>query len=273
MPESDAERQAPVRTHARIQAGPFRISHKSYSEAFAQDWHEHEEAAIDFVLDGEGEGTYAGRCVASRAGAVEYFAPGIRHRFRSGPRGIRTLHVVIPSSQVRESGICAQVLVRALDGSSVSSLAVALLCELSAAGEPDTLLLESLAMRMLEEVGGAALEPPDEGAWIAQVRELLLSEPERAKSLGAIAEHVGRHPSHVARHFQRSVGVSVGEFGRRVRLARAARAMAASPPRSIAAIALDLGYADQAHFTRSFRAAHGCTPAEFRRVLSAGGVG
>lgn len=247
----------------------FRVTHKSYSPAFSQGWHEHEEATIDFVLAGAGEGTYAGRRVVSRAGAVEYFAPGLRHRFHSAPSGIRSLHIVLPAAHIREMGIAGDVLVRELDGTRLTPLALEMLREVSSPGSPDPLVLESLASQMTEEVGPRRPEPLDGGAWVGLVRELLWDEPQRARSLRAIADAVGLHPAHVARHFRRQVGVTVGEFGRRVRLTRAARALASEPASSLAGVALDHGFADQAHFTRCFKAAHGCTPREFRRRLGA----
>lgn len=255
-----------VAVHAACVAGPFRITHKSYSSAFSQGWHEHPEASIDFVLCGGGAGVYAGEEVVSRAGTVEYFGAGVRHSFRSAGSGIRTLHVVMPADLPRELGVDADTLVRELDASLAAGPALALAREAGAAGA-DPLLVESLAMRLLEEVAGAA-GARDDGAWLAQVREALLEEPEQAGSLAELAAACGRHPSHLARQFRAAYGVTVGEFGRRVRLARAARRLAERHGPPLAAVALEQGFADQAHFSRAFRAAYGCTPREFRARLA-----
>jgi AraC-like DNA-binding protein len=50
----------------------------------------------------------------------------------------------------------------------------------------------------------------------------------------------------------------------RLRLVSAKRLLAAGA--AVADAALDCGYLDQRHFTRQFAAAHGMTPAQFRRV-------
>lgn len=254
--------------HSAVCAGPFRITHKSYSRGFSQTWHEHDEASIDFVLQGGGRGSYAGEDVVSRAGTVEYFAAGLRHRFESAETGIRTLHVVLSPELARASGVLADTLVRELDASRAIGPGYQLLHEMSASRAPDPLLLESLAWELLDQVDRSGREPADDGSWLARVRESLIAEPSRAHSLASLADDFGVHRSHLARQFRRAHGITVGEFGRRVRLARAARALAAHDPPPIALLALEFGFSDQAHFTRAFQAAYGCTPARFRRRLA-----
>ncbi|MFG0259755.1 MAG: helix-turn-helix domain-containing protein [Phycisphaerales bacterium JB041] len=270
QPQPSGHADQPVTLHSLHRVGPFRITHKTYSGAFCQGWHEHDEASIDFVLAGSGAGTYGRRDVVSRAGAVEFFAAGVRHRFASHTRGIRSLHIVMPAGLPRSAGIDADTLVRELDATTALGPAAAIAEEVSRTPEPDALLLESLAMRLLDECLPRDSVRADNGAWIGEVRELLLEAPELASSLKEVAARVGRHPSHVARHFRLASGVTVGEYGRRVRLARAARSLASRRAPPIVQIALEQGFADQSHFSRAFRSAYGCTPRAFRARLGRG---
>jgi AraC family transcriptional regulator len=59
------------------------------------------------------------------------------------------------------------------------------------------------------------------------------------------------------------MGVPLGSFARDVRLDRVADRLAHSNAR-ILDIALDAGFADQSHLTRSFRKRFGMTPGEYR---------
>ncbi|MCC7389280.1 MAG: helix-turn-helix transcriptional regulator [Phycisphaerales bacterium] len=266
LPEHAADPDTHVRLHALREVGPFRISLKSYSPAFTQPWHEHDLASIDFVLAGAGVGTYNGREIVSVGGAVEYFAAGIRHRFTSGARGIRTLHVVLPPDLPALGGIDADTLVRELDGSAALGPATSLLEELLRP-DADPLVLESLAMRLLDAVAGS-VRAQDRGGWLRTVRDILIEEPGLATSLGAVAARVDRHPAHLAREFRREYGVTVGEFGRRVRLNRAGRMLAAPERPALSRIAYHQGFSDQAHFTRSFRSHTGRAPGAFRERLT-----
>lgn len=64
--------------------------------------------------------------------------------------------------------------------------------------------------------------------------------------------------------FQRTTGVTFGEFIQRARIARAARDLAVSDAK-IAAIAKKWGYTDQSHMHRVFRKFFRCTPVEYRK--------
>ena len=78
--------------------------------------------------------------------------------------------------------------------------------------------------------------------------ELLHAWPHEQPALGAIAAAVGIDPSHLARVFRKHHGVSIGAYGRRIRLERAAEQLVKTD-RSIAAVAADSGFTDQSHFT------------------------
>jgi AraC family transcriptional regulator len=68
----------------------------------------------------------------------------------------------------------------------------------------------------------------------------------------------------LAREFRACHGMSVGEYGRRVRLSWAATELV-SGDRSLAEVAAEAGFADQSHFTRLFKRHVGTTPARYRR--------
>jgi AraC-like DNA-binding protein len=70
------------------------------------------------------------------------------------------------------------------------------------------------------------------------------------------------------RLFAEYVGVSPKWVIQRYRLHEAAERIAAGAIDDWAALALDLGYADQAHFIRDFRRLVGSSPAEYARALS-----
>ncbi|MFZ5889505.1 MAG: AraC family transcriptional regulator [Myxococcota bacterium] len=65
------------------------------------------------------------------------------------------------------------------------------------------------------------------------------------------------------RRFQRHLGVSPKWVILRYRLHEAAERLREANPPSLAALAAELGYADQAHFARDFSKIVGCSPARF----------
>ena len=81
--------------------------------------------------------------------------------------------------------------------------------------------------------------------------------------LSDVAAIVGRHPVHLARTFRRHHGCSLGEYLRRIRLERAARALR-DTDRPLVEVSLDAGFYDQAHFCRCFKAWASVSPGRYR---------
>lgn len=75
----------------------------------------------------------------------------------------------------------------------------------------------------------------------------------------------GLGPRRLQRLFDEFVGVRAKWVIQRYRLHEAAERIAASPDHDWADLALELGYADQAHFVRDFRRFVGSTPAAYAR--------
>lgn len=99
---------------------------------------------------------------------------------------------------------------------------------------------------------------------IRQFIDERLHEPDLAPR--AIAEGLGISTRHLHRLFEET-GQSMGEWMRQRRLERA-RADLGDPAqggRSILDIAFGWGFNDASHFSRSFRAAFGCSPRDYRR--------
>ena len=96
----------------------------------------------------------------------------------------------------------------------------------------------------------------------------LLAAPAGMRGIGALARASGRSERTLHRLFLRYVGVSPAWVLRRYRLIAAAERLTAYPPAAVQDLAYELGYADQAHLIRDFRATIGVTPGAY---VSAGG--
>ncbi len=93
----------------------------------------------------------------------------------------------------------------------------------------------------------------------------------RLRRVTALAEAFGVPERRLQRLFAEYVGVSPKWVIRRARLLEAARRADAGDVVDWAALALDLGYADQAHLTRDFTATLGVPPARYARGGSPAG--
>ena len=73
----------------------------------------------------------------------------------------------------------------------------------------------------------------------------------------------GLSPSHFAKKFRQSTGLSLNRFVNRRRIIHSLETLKADA--SLASIALDLGFSSQSHFTRLFSGLTGMTPAKYQK--------
>lgn len=128
------------------------------------------------------------------------------------------------------------------------------------AGEPDQVARVEVLARALE----AALIP-ERVATARQVAEVAqLAETDRSvRRLGDLSARTGIPSRTVQRLFTQYAGVSPTWVLRRYRLLDVAEAVRNGEQPVWADVAADLGYADQAHLVRDFRAATGQTPSRY----------
>jgi AraC-like DNA-binding protein len=126
--------------------------------------------------------------------------------------------------------------------------------------EPDEAARVALLAAALEQA-----VDPDRRVPAGRVAEVArLAETDRGvRRLADLCDLAGLGPRTLQRMFLQYAGVSPTWVIRRYRLLEAAESVRERKPVSWAEIAAGLGYADQAHLTRDFRAATGQTPAAY----------
>lgn len=108
---------------------------------------------------------------------------------------------------------------------------------------------------------------PSEGLlpWQAKrVQAYVAADLHGRVSLSLAASHARLSPGYFSRCFRRSFGVTFSRFVARQRVERAQGLMTGDSAK-LCQIALACGFADQAHFTRTFGNLTGSTPARWRR--------
>ncbi|HEX6053235.1 MAG TPA: AraC family transcriptional regulator [Gemmatimonadaceae bacterium] len=106
-------------------------------------------------------------------------------------------------------------------------------------------------------------DPP---RWLVDVLGWLNAEWHPALTVADAAAYARVHPVYLARCVRRWFGHSVGDELRRLRLGAAAQRVAFRDE-GLSRVALDAGYADQAHFCREFRRATGLRPSAYRDAI------
>lgn len=89
--------------------------------------------------------------------------------------------------------------------------------------------------------------------------------------VGQVAERFAMSTKSVQRLFQAYVGLGPKWLIRRYRMHDAAARLAADPKTNLAALAFELGWSDQAHFTHDFKDLIGSPPAEYAAQCASAG--
>jgi AraC family transcriptional regulator len=222
---------------------------------------------LALVLDGGLEKSFRFRTMQLNKTCALTMPVTAAHAAHFGPKGARIV-IVKPQHASSHLGGSLDRLVQ-LSVPGMTWLAWRLAGELRAGDTAAPLAAAGFALELLaatSRASGFARRSRWPPAWLRSADELLRASHGDCIGLAELADAVGVHPTHLARAFRAHYGVSVGEYGRRVRLEWAAAEIAGGDT-PLAMIAAQAGFADQSHFTRLFKHHVGTTPAEYRSML------
>jgi AraC family transcriptional regulator len=239
--------------HESIVAGDFRVSDVTFAPGKRLPRHRHPHGCIAVVVEGAVDKAFTRVSGTAAQGAVVTMPPEEPHVDVFGRAGAR---IVVVESQAEED--------LGLDRDWTCLLiATKIARELEAPDSFTPLAIEGLAL----ELAAAArrLAAPDASRWLRSARELALERALEPVSVVEIAAELDVDPRLLARDFHEHFGASIGEEVRNARLDwAAARLVQTDAP--LATLALEAGFADQSHFTRSFKRRTGLPPGKYRRA-------
>jgi len=131
-------------------------------------------------------------------------------------------------------------------------------------------LIRSLRTRLFDITRGASggvwLKNKIDADTLRRLSNRLETTPETNLDLHTLATEIGCSKRHLLRSFRSNTGRSPHQYVLDLRMEKARRLMV-KPALNLIDIALDCGFASQAHFTYAFRQKLGLTPSEYRRRL------
>lgn len=262
---------APVQHHGEIlsiqNVADCRILASRYRPNLVVPSHIHDRACIGFIVDGQCEETFSNHVMDLRQHELFFRPAGEVHVDKSGCAGFRCLiaevsdgwlqhirdYTVVPSEP-----ICVK-------NANLSWLSMRLHTECGLGEYASPLVMEGLMLEIAAGlVGHRRVNPRGPGPiWLQSAREALHAKFHEPLRLSAVANWVGIHPVHLAREFRKHHRCTVGQYVRKLRVESASQKLAESDS-PLVAIALEVGFANQAHFCRIFKIVTGMTPARYR---------
>ncbi len=250
----------------------FRFTEKTYDSNLRLPRHSHELAHFCFVLAGSYE-EQVGQINHERLPAtLIFYPPDVSHAEAHKASG-RHFLIEIDAARFAHLGEYGKLPAEssAVHDNVSAWLAMKLYREFRNPDQFSRLAIEGVALELMAETARSAVKtgeshPP---ACLRQAKEILQTAFVEPPALDEIARQVGVHPVHLARVFRKFERCTLGDYVRQLRITYARQQMLYSR-KPLVEIALAAGFADQTHFSRSFKRVTGMTPTEFRALLDRG---
>ena len=231
--------------------------------------HAHENSYFCFVLQGTYTEKHGKREVVCKPSTLTFCGSGETHEAVLHDANVRVFVLELSPRWIERLREDSLKLTSTLEfaGSALPQLSARLNREFHKTDAAAQLAVEGLALELLAEAvrqpsNPARKTPP----WLRQARELIAEHFADALTLTQVAAQVGVHPVHLATTFRQKYGLTIGEFIRKLRVEQACDELKKANL-SLAAIALQAGFADQSHFSTVFKSYVGTTPARYRRAV------
>ena len=248
-------------------SGDLIVNCANHTPGMVVPWHEHANAYLCVVVAGSFE-FQTRKSYDCRPGTVISHPSGLLHANRFSDRAGHCINIHVGNDWMLDRTARQWVddfhhVVLAPGMPSLGRLSR----ELQHADNVAPLATVSAALELMADAMRAE-QPKAAPKWLARVIDLIEADLAAAPALSELAALIGAHPSHLARLFKATHGETIGEYIRRRRVETADQAVRYTN-RPIANIAADIGFADQAHFTRCYKHRFGVGPATRRRLMQA----
>ncbi len=259
--------------HARTNLEGLRISEISYAPDTKQPRHAHPCTSVTLVFEGSLEERVGQTDEAAGPLSVVMKPAGVEHANRIGETGATTLQLTFDRGFIAPNGLGKGEMSEWgwMHGGPAAAPFLKLL-ENWRGGIVDETELEGLVFDVLSTFptpfapsARSAQPTGDPPRWLRRVTEQVddcFRAPPRVRDLAAVA---GVHPVALARAHRRHFGESITDRIRTHRI-RAAAHLLSGTGTPLGQVAYSVGFADQSHLCRVFKAETGLTPGRFRRL-------
>jgi len=247
----------------------FSLSERNYEPHVSSPRHAHVKNYLIVTLAGRYFSTFDTRTEEFKPWTVSFHQAGTSHTSRYDPNGAKVLYIEVPTDQLKRLwGASPSHLAHfSLRGGVVEWTARQIYSEFKTGDAYSPVVMDGLVIQMLAHFlrrrsGRAQCLP----VWLGNADEIIRRRFPEPLGLVDIAQLVNVHPVHLAREYRRHYDCTIGEQIRRLRIEYACEQLSTGDL-SLADIALSAGFADQSHFTTSFRQQVGAAPSHYRKAV------
>jgi AraC family transcriptional regulator len=237
------------------------------NNATLEEWHSHENSSLSFLLDGWHREHLAGKALTRLPGDIKFIHKEEIHRCSDYAPGTRKINLELTDTFLKQMEVSEEGIINLLNNSSQPKLTL-----LKLYGEINDNASHSTASSQLmlyelfhPERNRFKVVSKDAPAWVHQLKQLLHDEWNTCFDLHDLSLKLGIHPVTISRYFPQYFASTIGCYVKALKIDKALGLIKGTNS-SLTEIAYTCGFADQAHFTRTFKALTGFLPKDFRKA-------
>lgn len=252
----------------RRRVGELKLSKTLYRPGNWNARHRHDNARFVFVLRGDFLEKYEGKERFCRP-FTTIFRPPLEAHSEIYRSGVVCLSVDLDPAWLKKLEDYSLRLERSQDfrNQNLDRL-IDLICqEIALNDEASSLAIDALLTEVAVEMhrGTGGFRGERSPLWLRKTIEYIDQNFLSNLTLRELAGVADVHPVHLSRVFKNAKKCTIAEYIRRLRVERARRLLTESDL-PLAMVAVESGFADQSHFTKTFKRLTRQTPAQFRKT-------
>ncbi|SDF45520.1 AraC family transcriptional regulator [Mucilaginibacter pineti] len=232
-----------------------------------EEWHCHENASISFLLNGVHEEDLLGKHYKRVPGDIKFIPAGEMHRCNAYAASTKKINLDLKHSLLHEMTLSEDVLLeRLLQNRQTKFTLLKLYHEIHDKNGYGQASLQLLLYELFHPVNADLKSYSGKlPLWVLRLKEILNDEWDVRFDLQDLAHKAGVHPVTISRYFPQYFSSTLSSYLRSIRVEKSIN-LIKTTSLSLTEIAYTCGFADQAHFTRSFKMHTGFVPKDFRKI-------
>ena len=232
-----------------------------------EEWHSHENDSISLLLSGTHMEYIQGKKIKRIPGDLKFIPAGVMHRCENYNPGTQKINLDLNGQALQKLTVNDEKLSRLSSQSLPAKFTLLKLYhELTDNSSHATSSAELLLYELFNPASPAKIKTGKQAPlWIERLKELLNDEWDKPFHLDDLSARLGIHPVTISRYFPLYFSATLGGYMQQIKINKAL-VMIKGTAMPLTEIAYACGFADQAHFTRTFKTITGYLPKEFRKV-------
>ncbi|MBD0296312.1 MAG: helix-turn-helix transcriptional regulator [Flavisolibacter sp.] len=239
------------------------LSESIYHQHSKIPLHSHENFYLCLVVKGEYSETYLKENIICTAGDVIVHPNYAEHSNLFHSQTGICFNIEVPD--LADKGIAAaQLPHKKLGHSAIVTNVQKVYKEFKAQDQFSSLIIEGL---ILETVGYFSRDAGSIGPyWLKRAKAIVAEHSMANITLSDIAHRLHVTPAHLAREFKKATGFTIGEYIQNSRVHKACELLKRKMS-DIFTVAMECGFNDHSHFTRTFKKVMKVTPSQYKRMI------